>query len=875
MMLFFIASSGNGLARQAEGAGWSPAMVSLQVSPPVFPALRCNIRDFGAVEGGATKCTDAIRQAIQRVTTSGGGHVIVPAGRWLTGAIRLRSHTDLHLERGAVLIFSQDPADYLPAVFSRHEDTECYKFSAFVYADSATDIAVTGEGVLEGQGKPWWAWKTLHADCESTLVAMGNAGVPVGQRVFDGTHGRFLRPAFFQPMQCRNVLVEGVTFRYGAFWTITPTYCENVIVRRVNVETAGSYGHAPNGDGVDPSSSKNVLIEDCNFSTGDDCIALKAGRDVDGRRVHKATENIVIRRCTGRQGHGGIVIGSETAGGIHDVSASDCRFTGTDRMVRIKTQRGRGGILERMWFDNIAGDSIRMEAVHVNMLYTGSRLPAHSVDSTTPIVRDLYFANIRQRSGDGYALEILGIPEMPAQGIECDSLAMSSAKGVHIEDASAISLANSTISPSGGPVIRIGHSRGITLDNVGTEKASAPFLCVDGDDVQDVWIHRAGGEGHAAVLPRTDPWSSRIAGSFLARHPEGVTYDSNFTQKSWNYEQGLMLVALDRMWRHTGDERYFRFVKDNIDRFVGDDGSIATYNRSDFNLDNIGPGRALLALYAATHQEKYRRAADTLRRQLREQPRTHEGGFWHKKIYPNQMWLDGLFMAEPFYASYAVMFGDTSAFSDIIRQFTLITAHTRDSVTGLLYHGYDESHAQPWADKSTGRSPCFWARAIGWYAMALVDVLDILPERQSGRAALLAMLRDVAKAVANTQDPESGLWYQVIDQRGREGNYQEASASAMFTYVFARGAARGYLDSTYARRARKAFDGIVTRLVTVEPDGFLDLLHTCRGAGLGGNPYRDGTYAYYISEPQRTNDLKGLGPFLLAAIELEREEGLK
>ncbi len=368
------------------------------------------------------------------------------------------------------------------------------------------------------------------------------------------------------------------------------------------------------------------------------------------------------------------------------------------------------------------------------------------------------------------------------------------------------------------------------------------------------------------------PWSGRIADSFLARHPGAVTYDSIFTQRTWNYEQGLMLVALERMWDHTRDNRYRDFVRENMDHFVGDDGSIATYWRTEYNLDNIGPGRVLLDLYAETKNVKYLRAADTLREQIREQPRTQEGGFWHKKIYPYQMWLDGLFMAEPFYARYAVSFGDTAAFADIVKQFRLVTLHTRDTRTGLLYHGYDESRSQRWADKQTGCSPTFWARSIGWYSMALVEVLDILPDTVQGRSDLLSMLRDVAAAVAKVQDPATGLWYQVINQPHRKGNYLEASASAMFSYVFARGAARGYLPQSYAKRAKKAFRGITTHLVAFSPEGFVDLLHTCKGAGLGGTPYRDGSYSYYIGEPQRMNDLKGLGSFLLAAIQIEHME---
>jgi unsaturated rhamnogalacturonyl hydrolase len=373
-------------------------------------------------------------------------------------------------------------------------------------------------------------------------------------------------------------------------------------------------------------------------------------------------------------------------------------------------------------------------------------------------------------------------------------------------------------------------------------------------------------------IPATWPWSKRIAESFVQRHPGSVTYDSISPNQRWNYEQGLILVALRSMWLHSKDQRYFDFVKGNVDQFVEESGSIKTYKYEDFNIDNIAMGRALLTAFEATKEQKYKRAADTLRKQLQNQPRTKEGGFWHKQIYPYQMWLDGLFMAEPFYAWYAVMSGEPRDFDDIVNQFVFIYKHTRDPKTGLLYHAWDESKQQPWADPKTGCSPHFWGRAIGWYAMALVDVLDILPKNYARRNELLPILRDVSATLLKFQDTKTRLWYQVLDQGTRKGNYLEASASGMFTYVFARGANRGYLNKSYLIRARESFRGIVDNLVSVDARGFVDLLHTCQGAGLGGRPYRDGSYEYYISEPQRRNDMKGYGPFLLAAIEIENAE---
>jgi unsaturated rhamnogalacturonyl hydrolase len=365
------------------------------------------------------------------------------------------------------------------------------------------------------------------------------------------------------------------------------------------------------------------------------------------------------------------------------------------------------------------------------------------------------------------------------------------------------------------------------------------------------------------------PWSKRIAESFLIRHPGAVTFDSLSPSEKWNYEQGLMLEALHQMWLFTKDQRYFDFIRRNIDQYVDESGNIKTYKYEDFNLDNVAVGRALLTLYETTENVKYKNAADTLRQQLKNQPRTHEGGFWHKQIYPYQMWLDGLFMAEPFYAWYAKKFNEPGSFNDIVNQFVFIAKHTRDRKTGLLYHGWDESKQQRWAHQETGCSPHFWGRAMGWYAMALVDVLDFLPKNHPRRSELISILKDVSAATLRVRDQKTHLWYQVLDQGAREGNYLEASASCMFTYAFTKGAHKGYLDKKYLAAAKESFQGIVKNLVSVDAKGLVDLLHTCQGAGLGGNPYRDGSYEYYIGERQRTNDMKGYGPFLLAALELE------
>lgn len=364
-------------------------------------------------------------------------------------------------------------------------------------------------------------------------------------------------------------------------------------------------------------------------------------------------------------------------------------------------------------------------------------------------------------------------------------------------------------------------------------------------------------------------WPVQIAESFITRHPEGIMQVEGKTDTAWTYEQGLMLEAFRRMGEFTGEQKYYNFIRQNLEHYIGDDGSIRTYKRDDFNLDMIAGGRALLFLLQTTGQQKYRLAAGRLRDQLKEQPRTHEGGFWHKKIYPYQMWLDGLYMAGPFYAAYAVQFSEPQAFDDIVNQFVYVYRHTRDSATGLCYHGWDESRKQQWADPVSGCSPCFWGRAMGWFVMGLVDVLDYIPADHPRRGELVGILREISSALLAFQDTTTGMWYQVVDKGGQPGNYLESSASAMFAYAFAKGANKKYLEARFFQAAEKAMHGMMRQCVSEDGAGRVDLKDTCRGAGLGGNPYRDGTYTYYVGVPRATNDMKGVGPLLLAAIEIQ------
>ena len=370
---------------------------------------------------------------------------------------------------------------------------------------------------------------------------------------------------------------------------------------------------------------------------------------------------------------------------------------------------------------------------------------------------------------------------------------------------------------------------------------------------------------------QTPPLSQRMADAFMTRQPDSIVVGGRSTAR-WDYEQGLMNRALERVWQRSGNPRYYSYIKKNIDQFVNADGSIRTYKMDEYNLDNLAVGHAVLLLAQVSQGAAARylawSAAATLRKQLDTQPRTKAGGFWHKQKYTNQMWLDGLYMAEPFYAEYSTLTNDSKGLDDVAKQFALIEKNLVDTKTGLLYHGYDESREQKWADKTTGQSPNFWDRGIGWYAMALVDVLDYLPATSPHRAELIKDIQRLAPVLAKYQDAKTGTWSLVMGQEARKGNYAEASGSSMFVYALAKGARLGYLDKKYAAVAKKGYDGLVKSFVATE-NGALALNGTVSVGGLGGSPYRDGSYEYYLSEPLRQNDLKGVGPFILASVEME------
>ena len=370
-----------------------------------------------------------------------------------------------------------------------------------------------------------------------------------------------------------------------------------------------------------------------------------------------------------------------------------------------------------------------------------------------------------------------------------------------------------------------------------------------------------------AQTSETAPLSERLAETLMNRiwleddgTPAGIP-------RAWTYEQGVQLKAVEQVWYATGNPKYFNFIKRGMDFWFSANGDLTRYRPDEYNIDNVTPGRALLTLYRVTNEEKYKKAAEQIRSQLKTHPRTKEGGFWHKNIYPWQMWLDGLYMGQPFYAEYSLVWNEDN-WNDIASQFVWMEKHARDPKTGLLYHGWDESRQQRWADKESGTSPHVWGRAMGWYTMALTDVLDYFPKNHPRRSELVAILNRAAEAITRYQDKD-GLWWDIVDLAGKEKNYHESSCAAMFVYALAKGVRQGNLPEKYLATARKGWAGIQKEFIRALPDGNLDWEGTVSVSGLGGNPYRDGSYEYYMSEKVRTNDAKGLGPAVMAAVEME------
>jgi len=405
--------------------------------PPRFPDREFDLFDYGGVADGRTLNTQAFAKAIAACNKAGGGRVIVPPGRWLTGAIHLQSNVNLHLEDGSTLLFSTNPKDYLPAVWVRWTGFECMNYSPLIYARDCKNIAITGQGTIDGQGASWWHWVKREKEPSQRLYQMTIADVPMEQRMFarpeDG-----LRPQVIVPINCENVLIEGVKILSGPFWTVQCTYCSKVIIRNVTIHTTG-----PNNDGIDIDSSSDVLIEGCDISTGDDCIALKAGLNEEGRRIGRPTERVVVRHCVMRSGNGGFVVGSDTSGGIRNAIAYDCDFIGTQRGIRLKSTRGGGGGVENIWCRDLRMYDIGGEAIQISTFYKGW---FGSDTGEAPTFRNIHIEDIKVEEAI-VAVSILGLPEQAVENVELRNMHIVSLKGLVCADAKGVTLDNVYIDP--------------------------------------------------------------------------------------------------------------------------------------------------------------------------------------------------------------------------------------------------------------------------------------------------------------------------------------------------------------------------------------------------------------------------------------------
>lgn len=370
-------------------------------------------------------------------------------------------------------------------------------------------------------------------------------------------------------------------------------------------------------------------------------------------------------------------------------------------------------------------------------------------------------------------------------------------------------------------------------------------------------------------------YSIRMVDSEMTRCRESSYLDGMEGTLKWNYTTGLELKAMLDVYQAYGDEEIFEYAEGWYDSIIDSTGHIATYSKAKYNTDHICPGRTLFYLYDMTGKQKYRYAIDTLYNQLQSHPRTSEGGFWHKAAYPSQMWLDGLYMAQPFYAEYNARYNPEeirdSVYLDIINHFDVVARHTYDSATGLYRHAWDESGEMFWCEPGTGQSHHAWGRALGWYSMALIDVLDWIPEDLAERERLVEILRGIMDRLPEYADPETGMWYQVLDRPGDEGNYVEATCSAMFVYTMLKGTRTGVLDTSIRDYARDCYDRYIKTFVRVDEDGIVNIDHCCAVAGLGGKENRSGDYQYYINEKVISNDCKGVGPFIWASLEMEEK----
>ncbi|MDE5570667.1 MAG: glycoside hydrolase family 88 protein, partial [Prevotella sp.] len=867
-----------------QAKGWDEQQykqIEQSIRVPQFANREFPITKYGAKSTNtAAKNQKAIQKAIDKCSQKGGGRVIVPAGQhFLTAAIQLKSGVNFVVEEGAVLEFAFEPELY-PIVPTRWEGLDCWNLSPLIYAYQAKDIAITGKGTIDGGGsnETWWPWCgntrfgmkpggiAQNQGARARLLKYAEDGVPMDERKFGPTDG--LRPQMVNLNQCEGILIEDVTLLRSPFWVIHPLLSKDITVRGVHINNDG-----PNGDGCDPESCDRVLIENCYFNTGDDCIAIKSGRNNDGRKDGQGkfagtpSKNIIIRGCKMQNGHGGVVIGSEISGGCQNVYAEQCAMDSPslDRVLRIKTNSCRGGIIENINMRNIVVGQCKEAVLKINTDYEPREVCCRGF---YPIVRNVTMENVTCQKSK-YGVMIVGYQD-PKLAYTVNHIDVRNCQfnGVY-----------------GKPIHQVGLAQDITYEN----------LTVNGSLVLQ--------------NPPYKHYSEWLTYSEMKRVPKSYMLDFS-TKPKWSYVMGIELESMLDTYLRYGDEDIRKYCQEYTDTMINQKGEIRGYNILDYNLDNIRTGHFVTRMYQKWPEQKNLLAMQTMMKQLQEQPRTiADKVYWHKAIYAYQVWLDGIFMGLPFrtltapiteQANTGKQKGNRKAqsakikvqniYDDAVNQLKITYNRTLDPKTGLNRHAYDETRKTFWADKETGLSQHCWGRAQGWYTMALIEVLDALPENYARRSEVIDLLVKDFDAILRWQDKESGVWYQVMDSPGKEGNYLESTCSAMFTYALLKAYRKGYVGEKYRDAGIRAYKGMINHFIRVNQDQTISLTECCSVAGLGPaatpevqaamkkinpkgsvkeNLRRDGSYKYYLSEPIRDNDAKGVGPFIWASLEME------
>ncbi len=828
------------MAQQWDEAKYKAIEQSIRV--PVFADKTFPIEKYGAaLTATPAHNQKAINAAIDACSMAGGGKVGVPAGTWNTGAIRLKSHVNLVIEKGATLLFAFD-RDLYPLVETRWEGLDCINYSPLIYAYGETDIAITGEGTIDGNGsdETWWLMsgktpksrdvvveeKQQNPGGRADLRQRAENATPIESRGFGPRKG--LRPQLVNLCHTDGILIEGVTMLRSPFWVMHPLLSKNITVRNVTVINDG-----PNGDGCDPEACENVLIENCVFSTGDDCIAIKSGRNEDGREGGKGryvgipSKNIIVRGCQMNDGHGGVVIGSEISGGCNNVYVENCKMSSPnlDRILRIKTNSLRGGVIEDIYMRNVEVGECGETVLKINLDYEPKEVGRRG---HYPTVRNVYMENVTCNKSK-YGVMIVGFDDR------------TNVYNINVKNCRFDGVTTA-------PIYETGKTRDMNYEN----------LYVNGSLVLT-----------DAPYKTYSQWLTR---SEMQRFDKPYMLD--FAKKpKWSYVMGIEMEAMLDAALASGDESIIEYLKAYCERMIDEKGNIDGYDNKDYYLDQIRTGKVVLRWEQLYPEKKNLTALKTLFKQLEGQPRTDEGVWWHKAIYQKQVWLDGIFMGLPFYTAAAPFLKKKTAkvYDDAVMQITKTNFRTYDEKTQLWKHAWDETHNMFWANKETGLSQHTWSRAQGWFAMALVEVLDALPQDYEKRGEVVAILQKVLENTVKYQD-KTGVWYDVMDCADREGNYLEATASSMFAYCLLKSHRLGYVGDDMLAAGIKAYKGILKEFVKVNPDKTISLTRCCEVSGLGPdkNPRRDGSFEYYISEPIRDNDGKGVGPFIWASLEMER-----